>query len=225
MVTLGLTERVIIDGVDVLPEMLAVARKRLLLTKLRSRSTLMRADATNLPIASGTYDSAYAESVIGFQSPDKARHILEEVFRVLRPSGSFVALDAVWKQGVTADVADSIYQSCVSDFGLAQASRQPWNVNDWTALMREVGFTVSHAHRLDPVKVFPAPTTGWHRAMRRTISRTVSSWYRLKGHVTPELARERRMYVQLLRRHRDDGRYVETYLFELTRPQGVARYD
>jgi hypothetical protein len=54
--------------------------------------------------------------------------------------------------------------------------------------------------------------------MRRAMSRAVSSWYGLKGRVKPALARERRMYDQLLRRHRDDGRHVETRLFVLTRP-------
>jgi ubiquinone/menaquinone biosynthesis C-methylase UbiE len=158
MVTIGLTEQVKIDGVDILPEMLAVAKKRLLLAGLRSRSVLMRADASNLPVASGTYHSAYAESVVGFQSPDVAQRILAEVFRALRPSGSFVAVDAVWKHGVSADVADTIYRSCISDFGLSQASQQPWNVDDWTALMQEVGFTVADARRLYRVKPLAAIT-------------------------------------------------------------------
>jgi ubiquinone/menaquinone biosynthesis C-methylase UbiE len=217
MVTIGLTERVNIDGVDILPEMLAVARKRLLLAGLRSRSTLTQTDATDLPISTGTYDRAYAESVIGFQSPHVAQRILEEVFRVLRPSSRFVAVEAVWKRGVSAEVADAIYQSCISDFGLSQASQQPWNVDDWKDLMQQVGFTVS-SEPLNGIDTVTTVTPGRRGAVRGTMSRALSWWFWISGRITPALARERRKYHELLRRHRNDGRHIEDHLFVLTRP-------
>src|SRR4051794_30394643 len=57
-----------IDGVDLLPSMLAVARKRLRLVGLGKRVHLrLLKPGEPLPFATAAYDRVYAESVAGFQ--------------------------------------------------------------------------------------------------------------------------------------------------------------
>lgn len=218
MVSIASCARVTIHGVDLLPEMLAVARQRLRVSGLRSSSSLIHADATCLPLAASIYDGVYAESVLGFQSPQTARALLGEVHRVLRPSGRLVALDGVWKPGVSADTADAIYRSCLWDFGLSPASRQPWDVNDWVNLMRDTGFVVSEARLLDRTSPGPPENAAAPRPMRSVLSRGVTAWHGIKGRVLPRARRERRCYDQLLRRHAADREYLEVRLFVLAKP-------
>lgn len=146
-------------GIDLLPEMLAVARWRLRLAGVRSH--LARADAAQgLPLRSGAFDRAYAESVFGFQRADTARHMLAELWRVVAAGGRAVIADGVWTPGVSAERAEAQCAAHERDFGVAFASPQPWTADDWRDEMCRVGFAV----RIER----PSPTD---RARRAPLSR------------------------------------------------------
>src|SRR5918911_5098628 len=138
-----------IDGVDPLPEMLRVARQRLRAAPRGGRATLIRADGTLLPLRSGLYDVVYTESVLGIQSPDAARAMLSEIYRVLKAGGLYAANEAIWKSGVTQQVAHSINAACLAGFGLRQASDRAWGASDWIGIMEEAGFERVSAEPLE----------------------------------------------------------------------------
>jgi SAM-dependent methyltransferase len=171
-----------------------------------------------LPFKDATYDRAYAESVLGFQDASSARQMLSEIYRVLKPGGIFAANEAIWKEGVQGDLAAQLYRNELADFGRGQASEQAWSLNDWLGVMREAGFEVVSADRLDDLVAKHTSQDG-RRTASLTISALLTNMYRLKGYVNPGLAAQRARYRRLLREHRLDGQYIEGWLFVLRRPE------
>lgn len=215
MVRVGLRQPVQIDGVDALLPMLRVARQRLRLAGLQKRTSLSHATAAALPFAAQTYDRVYTESVLGFQNMADAQAMLAHIFRVLKKGGLYVANEAIWKQGVAPERVAAIYAACIADFGICQASEQPWNLDDWLNLARSIGFTVVDAglleDRLGPPVADPLP---W----RQRLADGLTWFYRARGRLSPRVRRQQAAYRRRLEAHREDGRYMESRLFVLARP-------
>jgi SAM-dependent methyltransferase len=215
---LASTHRVTLVGVDRMQPMLATARRRLGLAGLSGRVPLARADAVHLPFEDASFDRVYMESVLGFQTEARAR-------LVLRRTGRFVANEAVWRLGTTAETVSSIHDRSVDDFGLAQASGAGWTHAQWTRCMRESGFALRASEALDAERD-AGRNTGrpWRGGLRRIgtmlASRALTLAYRLRATLSPELARQKREYRLRLGTHREDGRHIEAYLFVLEPDSG-----
>ena len=80
-----------VTGVDSAPAMLAVAAKR---AEGRDNVAFYEADATNLPVADGTFDAAVSVQVLEYV-PD-ATAALAEMHRALLPGGRVVIWDVDW---------------------------------------------------------------------------------------------------------------------------------
>jgi len=206
-----------VDGVDVLPSMLRVARRRLHLTGAASRSGLALASGSALPWATASYHAVYTESVLGFQNAGSARGMLGEIRRVLQPGGRYVANEAVWKRGIDPAGAAAVYAAAVADFGSGPASPQLWTIDDWTRVMEEAGFSVERAVPLaeQPGGITEAAQRPW----RLQLSTMLTAVYRLRGLLQPRLLRQRTRYRRLLAHHAGDGRAIESWLFELRLPE------
>src|SRR5207249_7452994 len=103
-----------LDGVDVLADMLRVARLRLRLVGLRGRTRLYRViPGERFPFPDATYDRIYTESVLGIQDEAGAAAMLGEIFRVLKPGGRYVANEAIWRTGVPAERVASVNAACL----------------------------------------------------------------------------------------------------------------
>jgi SAM-dependent methyltransferase len=221
---LASSHRVTLVGVDRMSPMLETARCRISLGGLAGRVSLARADAARLPFEEGAFDRVYMESVLGFQPPDRARLLLAEVRRVLRPSGRFVANEAVWRAGTSPETVASIHETSVDDFGLAQATGAGWTLEEWTGCMQQSGFVVRASEPLRRAENVDPGGRSWQGRLRRlramVASRSVSIVYRARASLSPELARQQREYGRRLARHRDDGRHIEAYLFVLEPADG-----
>lgn len=77
-------------GIDLSPEMLAVARANLETSKL-TNCLLRKADMYNLPFAPGSFDAVTIHQVLHFA--DHPEHVIAEAARVLRPGGRVVVVD------------------------------------------------------------------------------------------------------------------------------------
>ncbi|HMA33786.1 MAG TPA: class I SAM-dependent methyltransferase [Chloroflexia bacterium] len=207
-----------LDGVEVLPAMLRVARQRLRLTGLARQIRLYATrPGAPLPGADNVYDRVYTESVLGFQDAATAAGLLREIGRVLRPGGLYVANEAIWKPPVTHQIATAINTRCRADFGLPLAAEQPWRVDDWTAQIQAAGLQVLHADLLDSAPRPPlAGPAG--RSWRLVVSRLLTGYYQSKPYWIPGLRRQRRHYRRLLRAHAGDGLYLEARLFVVQKP-------
>lgn len=228
--------RVLIDGVDLLPEMLRVARWRVKLARVENRVRLLRASSDALPFRSGIYDRVYTESALGFLPAGAAQAMLAEIHRVLKPTGLFVANESIWKRDVPPELVSAIYAGCLQDFGLCQASEEPWSASHWLRLMTDMGFEIVSS---DLLRVGNEPASPQnHRAIRGfyrggmppfgntaeppparlILSDLLTLCYRARGWITPKLIKQRVTFRKLLRKHRNEGQYVESRLFVLRRP-------
>jgi hypothetical protein len=127
-----------------------------------------------------------------------------------------VANEAVWKRGSDPATGPAIHAAAVADFGLSQASPQLWSVDDWTRVMEEAGFKVERAGSL--AEHIGAQTEPVRQPWRLQLSTFLTACYRLRGLLLPRLLWQRERYRRLLARHAQDGRYMESWLFELRRP-------
>lgn len=77
-------------GIDITPEHLRLARER-----VGSLAEVREADATDLPFPNESFDYVYSHGVL--HHIEIPRRVVEEIFRVLKPSGRFnVHVYALW---------------------------------------------------------------------------------------------------------------------------------
>jgi ubiquinone/menaquinone biosynthesis C-methylase UbiE len=114
-------------GIDRSPRMIEWARKRVREHGVDHRVTLLVADVTDLPFADGSFDVAFAESVLAFVG-DKSK-ALREMVRVVRPGGCVGFNESIWTRDLPPDV-----ETMARDMG---ADVQP--VETWRSLCEETG--------------------------------------------------------------------------------------
>ena len=132
-----------LTGFDMLPKMLAQARRRIAKSGLGDRIELVRGHTTCLPFADESFDRVYCESVIAFHRDEILRRTLGEIRRVLRPGGRFACNEAIWKPDVDHALAARINDSCIRDFGLAQVTEHAWHADDWRHEFAAAGLRVT----------------------------------------------------------------------------------
>jgi cyclopropane fatty-acyl-phospholipid synthase-like methyltransferase len=213
-----------IDGIDLLPEMLGVARRRIRLAGVR-RARLVRANASaGLPFAGAAYERVYTESVLGLASAEQAHTFLREIFRVLKPGGRYVANEAIWKPGVDAATVATLHAAELRDFGVGQASPQSWSLSDWAAAMAAAGFAIEATPQLTPE--FLAEHAAHHPTPRRSLrtaqaiarARLVTWGYRGLSSLRAARRRAQQIYRRHELAHQEDGRALEGRLFILVKP-------
>jgi len=211
---IALAHALTIDAIEVLPEMLRVARRRVWLAGVARRVHLHQVSiGGTLPFPDDTYDRVYTESVIGFQDTFVIQSMLREIYRVLKPGGLYVANEAIWKQPVKAETVAALNQACLADFGLRQASEAAWGISDWLQAFSQANFYVISAQLLEE-ESGPSVSASWRKpCLGLTSSRALSAVYELKGFLAPTLLAQKRRYARLLKRHRRDGEYIEGRLF------------
>lgn len=87
---------VIIDGIDPAEQMLTVARNKAEKRGLGDAVVFFAADALDLPMESDTYDGIV--SGFCFRNIERRQKALEEMRRVLKPSGMLVILEATYPE-------------------------------------------------------------------------------------------------------------------------------
>lgn len=120
-------------GVDVTPEMLDVARRR-----LGSRAQLLLADAAALPFPPGSFDLAATSSVLHHWARPAAA--LSEIARVLKPGGVLVLTD--WR-------ADHI-PTRLRDIGLRigdRSHRRAYTPGAARSMLEAAGFDIDSVRR------------------------------------------------------------------------------
>jgi arsenite methyltransferase len=83
-----------VTGIDVSDSMLALSGQRFSEPPLRDRTSILKADATQLPFETIHFDAAVATQVYEYV-PDVDR-ALADLYRVLRPAGRALILDTDW---------------------------------------------------------------------------------------------------------------------------------
>lgn len=213
-----------VDGVDAILDMLRIARRRLRLLGLGGKSTLRLVEPGGLlPFSDATYDRVYTESVLGFQDEQGAQALLTEINRVLKPGGKYVANEAIWRSGVSAERIAAANAACLADFGVRVASAAPWTLSDWHRIMGDAGFQVISADVLSTEYRIPSSENMTSalgiRRPRLLLSDALTQFYRLRTYLTPAGRRARAYYHTAHKeRHQGDGLLIEPRLFVLQKP-------
>jgi ubiquinone/menaquinone biosynthesis C-methylase UbiE len=131
---------------DLTPEMLKKAAPRCAEAGL-TNVTFREGNATGLPFADAAFDAAVTRlSVHHFDRPDR---VMSEIFRVLRPGGSFVIADVISSEiSAEAELQNAI-----------EILRDPSHVrmlpgSELTGLVTEAGFAVESLTRWDKPREF-----------------------------------------------------------------------
>jgi ubiquinone/menaquinone biosynthesis C-methylase UbiE len=215
MVRILSTYNVTIDGIDVLPEMVKKAKQRLKITGLSSRGNVfIYDDREPFPFEDNSYDKIYAESVLGFQNETNLMKLLNESYRVLKRNGLFTANDAIWKKDVSPEDIERINRSCIEDFGLSQASEQTWKVNDWLKIFKEAEFEILSFDLISDVLESQAGNKQ-KKNFRTYLSDFFTNFYSFMGFINPSIRLNSINFKNLLVKHSDDGKYIESRLFVL----------
>lgn len=210
------THTVTIDAIDLLPEMLKKASFRIKLMGSSKRARLHNITVNEgFPFENEYYDKIYAESVLGFQNEETLIKLLKEIHRVLKRGGLFAANDAIWKKDTLRKDAERINNSCIEDFGLSQASRQSWNIDDWLNIFKEAGFEILSFNLISDL----LENKNVHNYSRDNykiyMSALISKYFHLRGLLSPSVRQQSKNFKYLLKKHADDGKYIESRLFIL----------
>jgi ubiquinone/menaquinone biosynthesis C-methylase UbiE len=207
-----------IDGIDAIPEMLQIAQKRIKFVASKMDIHLILGDFDSpLPFKDESYDRVYAESVLGFQSQEQIKFMLKEINRILKKSGLFSMNEAIWKKSATRQIIDEINRSCLEDFGLCQASGDAIYLDDWLKLMEEADFKVLSYEDLENIKAnFIKYIIGKFNS-NIIMSRLVTASSHVLSFVNASIRKQISEYKSKLKKHKNDGKYIESRLFVLSK--------
>ncbi len=100
-----------VDGLDISPGMLAVAREKLRRHGLEERVELCEGDARDLPYEDGRFDAAFLSFTLELFSDEDVAAVLAEIRRTLKPGGKLgVVSMALVAEGEPESVLERGYQ-------------------------------------------------------------------------------------------------------------------
>ena len=137
-------------GIDLTPEMVELAKKRLEKEGLADRVELYEGDAREMPYEDNKFDAVYMAATLElFDTPDIPR-VLAEVKRVLKPEGR-LGLVSMPKEGHENSIVLRCYEWVHRAFP-RYASCRPIYVED---SVREAGFRITRTEEMVIAGVFP----------------------------------------------------------------------
>jgi ubiquinone/menaquinone biosynthesis C-methylase UbiE len=131
-----------VDGFDLDPRMVALARERL--RRDTSRVRLWVGDATAVPVPDGRYDAVFDFGII--HHVPSWRLALREVARVLKPTGRFYA----------EEVLESVIGHPIARRLLDHPRTDRFDADRFEAAVREAGLTVTGSRRMGRLMVWLA---------------------------------------------------------------------
>jgi SAM-dependent methyltransferase len=200
---------VVIDGVDLLDEMLSAARKRMKYLNIHDKVNLYKINpGAGLPFSDNEYDKIYAESVIGFQNKESIKVILNEANRVLKKGGILVLNEALWKENVDDKTVSSIYETSEKDFGLAQASGSNIDLRSLLSICGECGFQPLKQINLDVLN---------GRFKQNELSKKFEFKMKIRSLLSLKYILNEISFRRKLARHKNDGVYISSWLLKFVK--------
>ncbi len=120
---------------------------------------------------------------------------------------------------MSAERVAAVNAACLADYGVRQASAEPWALVEWLEVMRDVGFRVVTADPL--VEYLGESSKNQTPGVRTLLSWVLTQIYRLRGYFTPAMRAARANYRRLNQKHRLDGLLIEPRLFVLEKPSRI----
>jgi demethylmenaquinone methyltransferase/2-methoxy-6-polyprenyl-1,4-benzoquinol methylase len=112
---LNQSANVLVDGIDPAEQMLSIAREKAARRGIGDTVSFFKADALNLPMESGTYDGIV--SGFCFRNIERRQKALEEMYRVLKPAGTLMILEATYPESALIRMGYKMYTPLVPLIG------------------------------------------------------------------------------------------------------------
>ncbi|MBL0074279.1 MAG: class I SAM-dependent methyltransferase [Bacteroidetes bacterium] len=139
-------------GYDASPVMFDAAVKRLKFCSADKNVKLKLIQPGQIfPDHSNSFDKIFAESVLAIQENDQLKDVLVDLKRLLKHNGELIFNETIWLDSVSKEEAEKINLECKKAFGIIQANAKYTHLNNWTSLLKELGFEVElvfHANSL-----------------------------------------------------------------------------
>ncbi|MBM3702494.1 MAG: methyltransferase domain-containing protein [Actinobacteria bacterium] len=137
-------------GIDVTPEMVELARRRLEMEGLGRRVELSEGDARNMPYEDNMFNAVYMAAVLElFDTPDIPK-VLKEIKRVLKSDGRLVVV-SIPKEDHENSIVLRLYEWAHRKFP-KYASCRPIYVED---SLRDAGYNLIRTDEMLMAKLFP----------------------------------------------------------------------
>lgn len=137
-------------GIDITPEMVNLAEKRLKRERLTSRVELSEGDAKNMPYEDNMFNAVYMASVLElFDTPDIPK-VLQEIKRVLKPEGR-IGIVSIPQEGYENSIVLNLYEWLYRKFH-KYATCRPIYVED---SLKEAGYKIIKTQVVLLAKLFP----------------------------------------------------------------------
>src|SRR4030095_14224841 len=145
-----------IEGIDILDEMINAANERIEYLKLGSKAKVkLYSPEKQFPYENASFDKVYAESVLGFQENTQIEFLIKEIYRVLKPAGTFVINEAFWKENTHREIVTGFTAKVSKAFGLSHASPSGLTKNDFISSALNFGFINHKSINLSAIDVNP----------------------------------------------------------------------
>jgi len=127
-----------VTGLDISDSMVALAQRRCAEEPVKSRTTILKADAVALPFPEASFEAAVSTQVYEYV-PDLAR-ALAELRRVLRPGGRALILDTDWDSVVWQACDRARMRRILAAWN--ERFADPYLPRTLTSRLRDAGFEV-----------------------------------------------------------------------------------
>ncbi len=207
-------------GVEKSPQMLATSRRRFRFCGLNLKALQLFSGIGPLPYPTGFFDSVYCESVLAVMSAEILENTVAEVFRVLKPAGSFVFNESVWRDETAIETILTINRECRERFGIPQATEQFPYLKDWLNLCASKGFQPTEPVRLEKMPPILPVLPPVRRPTVSVKSQLFSVAGAIKSRCYPRLWRQRRDLRKNEQHFGQYGLFLEGVMFKMRKPRG-----
>lgn len=193
-------------GTDVSEVMYNVANKRIKFCNLTKQINLhLTIPGKPLPFKENTFDKVYAESVLAIQEGENLPILLNEIKRVLKPNGTLVLNETLWRKSTDEQTMNNINKLNKTLYGIIQANQEYPTVTHWKNLLNK--------HQLNciielPLKnIEPIKSTRFSKPLILSNLFTVGG--KLNSFINPSLLKKRLAFRKAMIITKDSRHYLE----------------
>ena len=117
-----------VTGVDISEEMVETASANAARAGVAGRVRFRQADSQHLPFDSATFDAVVNECAVGI--PDDSQAVLDEMLRVVRPGGSVVIHESIWRTPLSSGEKHELAE---------RYGTTPLEQAEWAEMLRRAG--------------------------------------------------------------------------------------
>lgn len=162
-----------------------------------------------LPYSDNFFDKVYVESVLAIQEGKNLGLIISEIYRILKPNGTFILNEGIWLDTTSKEKIDEINGFCKLKFGIIQSNGQYPYTSDWKKLIEKKGFVVEFIESIDKIE---KNTKTNQPFVTKLLSKTFTFYGKLISKVNPVLNRNFSNYKREMDKLSNEEQYMDGWI-------------